>query len=281
MQLYAFDDNHQLISANHAQKQTNYLCLECMAPVRMRGGAHRQNHFYHVSPNHHCSLQGKSMEHLQVQCHLKKIFPEGECELEFRFPEINRIADVVWTKEKLIFEVQCSPIYAQEVQQRIQNYQSLGYLVIWILHDKTFNQFKASAAEHFLADYPHYFTDINQAGLGVIYDQFSILHKGYRKHVLDPLYVDLSLPLRQIDFVNSSVRLPKESLKRIEQWPICFKGDLITLSFADEHYLEKALRREEIIQQKAKKPGLKEWLYWLFVRPYNLLFQMLLEKACK
>lgn len=286
MQLYAFDHDQQLVSANQAQKQVDYFCLECQAKVRVRGGIHRQKHFYHMSPNQHCSLQGKSIEHLQVQCYIQNLFPDGECQLECRFPEIGRIADVVWAKEKLIFEVQCSPIYAQEVQGRIENYQSLGYQVVWVLHDQTFNQFRASAAEHFLQDHTHYFTNIDKDGIGEIYDQFSILHKGFRKHVLDSLSVNLAHPKLQKDIELDVAEPPAVLMRRVQTWQVYFKGDLISLALKTGPsyraiYLEKAVQREATIHFKAPKTTLMDWLYWLVVRPYHLIFQILLEKACR
>ncbi|MEM8728221.1 MAG: competence protein CoiA family protein, partial [Chlamydiota bacterium] len=60
--------------------------------------------------------------------------------LEKSFPEIHRIADVVYPPKKIIYEIQYSPITLKEVQQRNRDYATLGYTVIWILHDRHFNR---------------------------------------------------------------------------------------------------------------------------------------------
>lgn len=158
MQLFAFNTRNQLVSANHAQKQNDYSCIECGSIVRLRGGLHRQKHFYHLKPDRLCRQSQKSLVHIQVQKSLQEILPRGECFLERRFPGIKRIADVVWEPRKIVFEVQCSGITAEEIASRNRDYFGVGYKVVWILHEKRFNKWKVSASERFLREHPHYFT---------------------------------------------------------------------------------------------------------------------------
>ena len=51
-----------------------------------------------------------------------------------------------------MFEIQCSPITAREIEERNSDYQSLGYQVIWILHDSLYNKGRLTAAEYFLQE---------------------------------------------------------------------------------------------------------------------------------
>lgn len=106
------------------------------------------------------------MEHLQVQYYLEELLGEAQCRLEHPFPSINRIADVVWLPKRIIFEVQCSGITAQEVRQRNCDYKSEGYQVVWLLHNRQFNRQRVSAAEMELRNQPHYFTDMSAGERG-------------------------------------------------------------------------------------------------------------------
>lgn len=290
MQLFALDSDKKLVFAEQAAKQCDYMCIECNQAVRVRGGPHRQTHYYHLVQSH-CRQSEKSMQHIQAQLYLFDLLPKDEVQLEMRFPQINRIADVVWTEKRLIFEIQCSPISASEVMERNSDYGAQGYQVVWILHDNRFNQWRLSAAEQFLRGAPYYFTNINAEGKGVIYDQFDITLNGLRKHMLFSLPVSLDQPL---SFKNHKTTLlkpiPKAVQQRISSWPMGFKGDLVDSCFSldNSDYLGKMLKAEaEMAKLELSSPELswrdklQYYLWYSIVRPYRLLFQILLERSCK
>ncbi|NGX41830.1 MAG: hypothetical protein K940chlam7_00104 [Chlamydiae bacterium] len=289
MQLFALDTKKQLVSANHAQKQNDYLCTECGSIVRLRGGEHRQKHFYHLKPDRQCRQSQKSLNHIQVQKYLQKILPTGECSLEQRFPEIQRIADVVWEPKKIIFEVQCSGITAEEIRSRNKDYLSVGYNVIWILHDNRFNKWKVTAAERFLKGSPHYFTNIDPKGRGFVYDQVDTIGEGVRKPVKLRCRVNLSLPKALEDRESVSTKeIPNLLEKRLELWPIFFGDDVMDRWIQSDQKTVTALQEiyhaERILSQHQQLPlaaKVKRFLYRYFVRPYLLLFQIFLEKACR
>lgn len=295
MQLYALDLNKKLVSASHAMRQQDYYCLECHQVVRCRGGAHYQTHYYHLTQSRTCRLSGKSMIHLQVQFFLQSLFPEGECQLEYRFPVINRIADVVWLPQKLIFEIQCSPITAAEVKERNEDYYSQGFQVIWILDDRRYNQWKISAAEKYLQGLsprgcPYYFTNMDAEGKGMIYDQYDLVQKGIRQVSFAPLPVDMRQPRRLSNDCSACKTLPKWISSRISCWPLYFAGDLLDLShitpwsshFAE--YLERALAAEASVSVHCDSTAIslfKKLFFAYIVRPYRIFFQILLERACR
>ncbi|MEC7840260.1 MAG: competence protein CoiA family protein [Chlamydiota bacterium] len=224
MQLFARDNQGHITPADEADKQEEYFCLECGSGVRLRGGLHRRKHFYHLQQDRQCRLGGKSLVHLQVQCFIKNLLPPGESLLERRFDEIDRIADVCWENKKIIFEVQCSPISSQEIAARNADYKSLGYEVVWILHDSRYNRLKVSAAEHFLVDSPHYFTNIDLRGEGIVYDQISAIKGRIRNKLGAKLTVHLN-SFSHMDKKNKSFFPLVES--RRGRWPLYFEGDLI------------------------------------------------------
>ncbi len=285
MQLYAYDPNSQLVAAHQAQQQIDYFCLECQCPVRKRSGPHRQAHFYHFRPSSECRQSGKGMAHLEAQLLLHRMLPPNEATLEQRFPEISRIADLAWQKKKIVFEIQCSATTATEVQNRNLDYRSLGYQVVWILHDKQYNKQRLSSVEHLLCRSPHYFTNINAFGEGIFYDQLVLWFKGTRLCDLPMLPVDLSQP--------KSLSLPFSSLKSFpfltEQrlcWPIHFSGDLAD-AFASPDFLNTSIyhtlqemSNRLMMEQPCHSPIFSR-LKKAVTTPYHLLFQLLLEKACR
>lgn len=188
MQFYALEGNHPIL-ASLAQKQKDYCCPECYQIVRVRSGPHRKIHFYHTKTQRLCRQHKKSLTHLNIQWLLYSLLPSGEVFLEYRFPQIGRIADVYWKKEGIVFEVQCSPISQQEAAERCRDYESLGLIPVWLLHDRRFNRRFCSAAELFLRKRLCYFTN----GKGFFYDQIETLQKGRRVFRGPPLKTHLHL----------------------------------------------------------------------------------------
>jgi len=282
MHLYALDNQGKIIPVHKAGKQQNYCCLECKGPVRRRAGRQRTPHFFHLRPSIACRQHAKSMAHLQVQFQLQSILPANDCQLEYHFPAIKRIADVIWFSKKLIFEVQCSPIHPDEIRNRNQDYATQGYQVIWLLHDHRFNRWKLSAAENYLQLSPHYYTNIDSDGQGFIYDQFYLIEKGTRKDKRQLLPIDLTQPLILDSLSKSTVNnFPKMLSNRILHWPIYFLGDLVHHGLDNpKNYMLKDLEEEQQLKLNWVQ-HLKKIIIKYIVRPYDLAFKMLLEKVCK
>ena len=286
MQLYASDFNGQPISARQALKQTNYYCLECQQTVRLRGGPYRQPHFYHLEPTPFCRQHQKGQIHLQLQFYFLQHLPLEDCQLECSFPSIRRIADVVWLSQKIVFEIQCSPISGEEVLARNRDYQRLGWRVIWILHDQRYNQVRLSAAELALRSSPHFFTNMNEKGVGVIYDQFELCNQRLRLKRLPPLPIEIT----KIDSLDSmeTESLPLLLLKqRVQAWNFSFTGDLFSLFLhsPSSHYLSQALEIEQSFYSPPQRRTCLQFLFHLWhlgiVNSYQILFRFLLERMCR
>lgn len=268
--MFASDDSGQLIAARLAKKQTDYSCLECRGPVRLRKGKHRQPHFFHLSHNRLCRQSGKSQIHLCIQQHLQEILPHDEVILECRFPKISRIADVVWLRRRLVFEVQCSPISQEEVLARNRDYKSEGFQVVWILHERRFNQWRMTAAEEALQKSPCYFTNFTAAGKGIIYDQASKVHGGRRRRLSPCLKVDLSVPQAVL---KRKTPYPLVN-QRLDSWPVSFQGDLLDVW--------KSGKAEWLKETMPAEPKRRLW-GWLKAlnQGYLSLIKVLLERASR
>lgn len=293
MHIYALDEKDQIIAAHQADKQKNYYCLECQSHVRRRGGFLKQVHYYHIEPNRLCRQSGKTLAHLQVQSYIQKMFPS--CELEKRFPTIQRIADACVEEERLVFEVQCSPISAKEVEERNRAYQSLGYQVVWILHDQLYNKNRLTAAEYFLQESPHYFTDINEEGRGRIYDQWDVIHKGNRLLLIGAREVFLSSPIKRHKNSFPFKTNPLWMGRRIKSWAVCFSGDYLDFfmnsSEADREsfILEVGRKEKELLGDEALLPlenlrfrdKMRGMLEMVTKVPYRLALNIILEKLTR
>jgi len=280
MQLYALDQNLNVISARNALKHHKYQCLECQSNLCLRGGLKRQNHFYHLEANRSCRQNGKSMEHLQVQLFLQNQLTEKNCILEKRFQEINRIADVFWISENIVFEVQCSPISSEEIKLRNRDYAKLGIKVIWILHERQFNKARLSGAESYLQRLPHYFTNMNADGRGIIYDFFRLFDKGRKVFGSKRFFVDVSslVAVSQSTLKQRKNMIPDLLFQKMQVQSFCFKGDLTDYcgshSFAAS-FFEQAIKFQDVKDKKS----IFSQAFFLLIRSYQILFRILLEKA--
>jgi len=215
MQLYALE-REQLINANGAEKGKEYTCPECNLPVRVRKGTERRAHYFHPKAPLSCRLSQKGIIHLQLQLQLKSLLTSEEAVMEKIFPSINRIADIACLRTKKVLEVQYSPMSLEEAKARCRDYESLGYEVIWILHDHTYNQRRVNATERFLRTKTCYYTNMDEEGIGEIYDQFEQIRSGQRYARGSPQTVDLTQGW------------PAQSSFR-PTWSLSHVGDLIDL----------------------------------------------------
>ncbi len=226
MQLYAIGENGSVFVGS-AEKGKEYFCGDCNGSLRMRGGRIRQKHFYHVRKTLTCSQAKKSFAHLQMQYYLLQILPKNDVEMEKKFPSIKRIADVAWFSEKIVFEIQCSFISLKEALTRCEDYHSLGYRVVWLLHDRFFNKRKIKESELFLRDNSAYFFRIFSKQNPLIYDQWELVKNFYRIFQSKEFSLSLNRPQKTpILSEKEQKKLPKFLLSKLRQ-KVFFQGDLL------------------------------------------------------
>ena len=98
------------------------------------------------------------------------------------------------------------------------DYQSLGYQVIWILHDSHYNRSRLTPAEIQLRSSPHYFTNINTFGKGIFYDQYSFTRHKTR------IRRTPRLPLQFKKVLTFNVKqLPRQLPAERKKWPLFFR----------------------------------------------------------
>lgn len=200
MQLFALNDAGEWISAAAALRQQDYNCPECHSRVRLRAGQYRHAHFFHLEEDRNCRQNGKSQEHLQAQFQLQQMIPE--IKLELPFPTIGRIADAAWEKEKIVFEIQCSPMSSTELKSRNRDYATLGWKTVWIFHENRYNRKRLTAAEWAVRLEPHYFTNMNEEGEGAFFTHLKEINGSIRQETIVRKEVRFNLPCRKNNKVH-------------------------------------------------------------------------------
>ncbi len=132
--------------------------------------------------------------HQVVQEYVFNLLPRGEAFIEYRLP--GHIADICWLPKKIVFEIQVSPISIDIAVKRTEDYRKMGFHIVWILHQKSFNGPYLTLAELYLRrQRTSYFTNISRAGIGYIYDQNEKYRNNKRELRGEPLILDLKSPL--------------------------------------------------------------------------------------
>jgi|JI9StandDraft_1071089.scaffolds.fasta_scaffold10773_5 hypothetical protein len=132
--------------------------------------------------------------HRAIQERLVSTLPKGEVVLEK--PIGAHRADVLWEKEKIVFEIQCSPLSLEDAVARSRSYQEKGFALVWILHTKTFNRKRLTSTEIFLRTLPCYYTAMTSRTVLGFYDQVEVIKEMRRVFTSKPLSIDFTKPLR-------------------------------------------------------------------------------------
>lgn len=271
MQVYARDRENKKVSIHLAARGQDYHCLECGSRVRARMGTSLKAHFYHLSSDKACRQAAKSEEHLYLQKLISQQIGQSLTVEEMRFDTIGRVADVAWLEMKCVFEVQCSPISGELLQSRTEDYESLGWEVIWIFHEKNFLKKKLTQAERSVQNKTHYYTDGKR-----IYDVLQVTENGTRQFVAksDSIQVDT---LRPFAVGAIGCTYPQLILTRASSWKYFAMSDYLWNALhADSEEWQGVLRVLWYYDKKQTKNAL--------VRPtiqtFRALWHFVLERSC-
>lgn len=283
MALYA-TNGEDIVFAADAILGVSYKCLECRAPVKPRRGKDRIPHFYHLQTASRCYLHSKSENHLLLQLQLQKRFFPETIEIEHPFFSIHRIADLVWFKEKIIFEIQCSTLDLSEAKQRVIDYGRAGYEVVWLLDDRIFNKRFVRPAEEFYRSCCCYFFSFVRSGFSLIYDQMEIIINRKRCKKGCPLIVDLQ-HIHRTPSLEWPSDLPEQIARRTTALERYFRGDIVHKAIQAAIFPSIALalrswKQQEIEWRQAKRtPGILHlFLKRYVIRPYLQGLHWVLEK---
>ncbi len=189
--------------------------------------------------------------HQAIQKAIKTALPQVI--LEKSFPEIHRIADVVYPPKKIIYEIQYSPISLKEVQKRNRDYAALGYTVIWILHDHHFNKKNLSSAELYLRKNLSYYTSITAFGHGFFYDQLEFFYGNKRVYKGTPQILKNLLPQK---LFKLPYNFPQTLKKKAKKNSFYLSGDLIDTVIKAKNFKQIKELEKSFLPQKSLKTGL-------------------------
>jgi competence protein CoiA len=222
-----------------------------------------------------------------VQNKIVELLPTGQAEMEFRFPTISRIADVAWIPQKIVFEVQCATITAEEVMARNASYASIGYDVIWILHSNRYNKGCVTSAEDALKSYAHYYTDINTQGNGSIYDHYAVVEFGKRIWRFPAYSIDITKPYNHKEKQNLLKEdVPAKFLERYRHWNHGFSDDYLDAAAKMPPELSASFQKllKETCKVDADVTLFNQVLHYIqkwIIHPYQVVFRHVLEKASR
>ena len=207
--------------------------------------------------------------------------------MEYRLPQINRIADIAWIPQKIVFEIQCASITAEEVMGRNASYASIGYDVVWILHTNRYNKARVTSAEDILQSHAHYYTDINTQGKGSIFDHFAVIEGGRRVWRFPTHSIEVTRPYscheKKVLLKND---IPKRFSGRYHSWTRGFDNDYLDVLLKKETVLTDLFQRLHLESGRHNEDGslmnqliqyTKKWI----VYPYQVVFRHILEKASR
>lgn len=251
MALYALDQNGRVIHADDADPFVRYCCIECHGAVQKRTLRRRRPHFYHLQTVRSCRLHSRSIDHLILQEYLKERNPDLIAEKPF--PKILRIADLCWEENKLVFEIQCSPIAPMQARQREKDYAGEQYSIIWLLDDRLYNRRRLRPAEESLRSQGGYYFSLSRR---LVYDQFEVACGDERLSRGPALPIDLAR-IRFQSFPNEILTRQLEQ----RQKRLFFAGDLVDKVLRYPSYLEQIREQEErILTDKIQAVGALHWL---------------------
>lgn len=197
--------------------------------------------------------------HQAIQKTIKTALPEVV--LEKFFPEIHRVADVVYPSKKIIYEIQYSPISLEEVRKRNRDYMTLGYAVIWILHDHHFNQKNLCPAELYLRKNLSYYTSITAYGHGFFYDQLEFFYGNKRIYKGTPQLLKNLSPKK---LFKLPYNFPKTLKKKAKKNAFYLPGDLIDTLMETKNFKHiKKLEKSFCTQRSLKTDFIKFFEYLL------------------
>jgi competence protein CoiA len=124
--LVAHDATNVRVCGWDADRHHPYHCPGCQQPVRCKQGAKVVWHFAHLSRDD-CDLDGESVRHMEI-----KALVARRWRADLEVPLGKRRADAVVETRKLVLEVQCSPMSADEWDARERDYRAMGYKVAWV-----------------------------------------------------------------------------------------------------------------------------------------------------
>lgn len=172
--LFGFDENKQLVKAATTQKEQAIFCPDCGERLICKVGTIKIPHFSHYKNSQCCSFsEGESAEHLAFKegfYKWGKAFAE-DWEMEAILPEISQRPDLL--SQKLVIEVQCSPLKISRFIERITGYHKHQYEDWWLLGPKLAPKKKLTQLQkafcNFSTDKGLHLWLVNQQGIFLYY----------------------------------------------------------------------------------------------------------------
>ena len=120
----------------------SYSCPNCQKELKIRNGKQGKKHFYHIP----IDKTNESKIHLSAKegllFWLKENVPNGNWGAERYIKKIKARPDISGRikGKPVIFEIQHSPLTANELNRRTLKYSELGIYTIWVIPEEEFKR---------------------------------------------------------------------------------------------------------------------------------------------
>lgn len=130
--LQALNDQGEEVLSLYATRTANYRCPVCREELTFKAGAIVVPHFAH-RPETGCGYGiGESLRHHEMKLQVARLFSGGE--VRYEVPLGERRADLLLRCGRLSCIVECqeSPLSLAEWQYRTEDYNRMGYPILWV-----------------------------------------------------------------------------------------------------------------------------------------------------
>ncbi len=214
--------------------------------------------------------------HRTIQLKIADEIGRDKIKIEHPFP--RHFADLYWPEKKIIIEIQCTPISLHEAIRRTLDYENLGFDVVWILHQKSFNKATLTPTELYLRSRNALYTNIFTNNTGIIYDQDEVIAGHRRLFRSSPYPIDITMPEKLSLLTKCRKQMMIDALWRVGKSSIGFKGDRRQ---KDLKNLLKWLYIKNRVDPLYRKYEASEWAPVKIIAWFLKIFHLLVLKSGK
>lgn len=139
---YALDKNLNEIDLKNSLYGEEYTCPNCKQKIKARKAKSGKKHFYHIPTNKTNESQLHLNAKKELLSWLKKENSSGNWGEERYIKKIKARPDISGRINGIpvVFEIQHSPLTAEELNRRTLKYSKLGIYTIWVIPEEVFKR---------------------------------------------------------------------------------------------------------------------------------------------
>ncbi|MFA5346115.1 MAG: competence protein CoiA family protein [Candidatus Omnitrophota bacterium] len=193
------------IEASRDLDRSFFTCPHCKTEVILKKGLIKLPHFAHKVLSD-CESEPESDMHINLKHKIADILGLSSDYIEYSIKNVR--CDVYDPSTNTAYEVQCSPLTLEKIQERWSKYQNLGINQVWIFSD-----------EHFRRCYSQYILTKKPISLYFLDDGrfvWYLARKGWKKYYIGDIQEFKSFDDRAFDYYQKTCAIC--SLRFYTKW---------------------------------------------------------------